>query len=121
MHSTTLIYNVLYVLEPMPISAPQSKNPNVIIPPFSPTIFEILTSTITPITQPLFPSFLLSILSQPENFSYLIPYETPQPSNLTHPDASVVKSNVDSDTELDVELIALPDRTTQPYSDQTPS
>lgn len=69
---TTLSYNVPYVLEPIPFelihtSAPQSSNPNMTITPPSPSISEILTSTIVSTPQPLLLIFLVSHLIQLEH------------------------------------------------------
>lgn len=64
---TTLPYNVPFVLELMPTFASQSNNPNVTIPPPSPSIYKLLTSTIIPPSQSYLPSFLLSQLIQPRN------------------------------------------------------
>lgn len=102
-------------MEPLPVSAPQSINLNVTIPLPPISVFELLT----------FPSFLftqhkLSHLFDLGISTSQIPYETPQPSNPTHSDMHVNEPIVDSYIESDIEILAFPYRTPQPYFDQKP-
>lgn len=86
-------------------SPPQSNNPNVIIPS-SPSIYELLTSAIIPLSQSTLPTSLLSQFIQPRNYPLDL-----EPSLPTHLDAPIVESNFDSNTKSDVEHITLHDKT----------
>lgn len=59
--------DILYVLKPIPTSAPLTINPNITIPPPSSSLSKLLPYTIIPPFQSPLPSLLLSQLILPEN------------------------------------------------------
>lgn len=58
--SPTFIPHIYEPVHFLPLTSPQTTNPNVTIPPPSPSHSEILTSILIPTHQPLFPLSLLS-------------------------------------------------------------